>query len=290
MPSFLIERAKEQNYYGRVKDVLAESLPDEWLLPPPIRAEDNSAIIIAAIDGATFYNFLESFLKKYRDWLYGRDQTLYFRYNLEAVKEKLKSAANERLAVRYSNLPVCDLTQIRNREPEKLSCRYPGEIDQQETHALINQYLSPTIAQIPTELVITDQPSWRSGRDIFIKSIQLARLLIFATIILTAIFLLWYRQRGLRTLGVILLIAGLIQIGVSLIAWDAVVSISEKIITDTIKPAAMASILSATTVTILEGIRTSIGTSSLITVSVGLILIVISLFIRPKKLIQLKSL
>ncbi len=283
-PKFLTTQAREINLYGRVSGQLNSLIDDKAVKDLPLNKSDLVDVIKTAVDAETFYQFLDGYANTYLDWLTGRSDTLTFQYNLTPVKDRARDKATERLLRNYADLPVCQANQLKNWQVTNglPSCKLvESNIRSNDIETSLKSQVESKLAGIPDQFTApaptAGQLQYRSLTMRLLKIIQLTWL---ATAIFLLLFVLILRRRAFGTLAAIFLVAGLIEIGFSLIGWDwlgqNVVDLLGNV------GANYTAIITALLGAVLEVLKTILGNLSIFCLSFGVLMLIAAIIFRVR--------
>ena len=223
-PQFVVDQSRSVNLYGRLVSNIGGFLQADDSEKTGLDNADMTDVLKSGIDGEHFYGFEQKALDAYLPWLTGKNDTLSFSYPLQETKQKLENEATAKILAKYDNLPMCTSAQLRDWSFDSglPSCQLaPGTLKAKSINNLASQLATKLTEGIPDSISTSQPPSSLQSARV---NIALAFKIIYAiwgtTLLLTLIYLLVFRSSGLISLGICLLLVGLLQIAFSLVGWD----------------------------------------------------------------------
>lgn len=283
-PAFLSGQAREVNLYGRLSNQLETVLPKELSDGLPLPKSDIAEVIRSSIDGPVFYDFLDKFLTSELDWLTGRTDQLAFSYSLSGVKHKAQDALAAKLIARYSSLPACKATELKNWENDQgiPTCKLPEtKVASRDVDRVMIASAAKSLADIPDTVTISGegQASARTKVVMILKGVTITWA---ATAIFLALYLVILRRRAFWPLAGIFLVVGLLQIGFSLIAWDWLARTISDSLTGKVDGSILPLLVDLVGVT-LEVFKTILGNLSIFFLVSGGVLLVLAVINKIRK-------
>jgi hypothetical protein len=282
-PEFLNKQAREANLYGRLTTNLPQVLPDEFGAESGLGKEDVADVLVAVVDGQTFYSFLDSATTSYLSYLTGRSSELNFRYDLTPLKTTGRDRALDRLLAKYEELPVCDNLQARTWTTEHglPSCKLPaGNVRENDVSRLLGQFLDETFEPMPDELIAEESPKLQRAREQVSGAISLIKLIWVITLAVLLLYLIIYRQRGFLSLAFIFLLTGLVSAAFSLIAWDWVGKLVTELLPE--KTNALVPLFIDLVTAVLDVLKRTLSAFAVALVLVGALFLLLWIFYRPR--------
>jgi len=289
-PDFLVKQAREINLYGRLADnlepLLAHGSAEELSLTPQ---ELNDALK-TAIDGEQFYDFISLYLRAVIPWLTGDTNELQFSYSLAESKSRFRDQLSAKLTNKYENLPECQSNQLKNWgfDSGLPECRLSG--GSAEVEIQIDSLVGARVDELPDDILLNEPSSnLLQMRANVIRAGQAVKAVHLATVVLIGLMLLIWRARALTTIGGAFLFVGLVQLGFSLVAWDWVGRNVADLLSGGGESAQLAPIGLDLATTILEVLKTALGNLTILTLSSGVLMIILGLIYGRKPVSKEKS-
>ena len=289
-PDFLVEQGRKVNLYNRIINQYDLFIPDQVTKTAPYTADELKQILTYAIDGQTFYDFMDAYLTSYLDYYTGRADKLYFGYNLDPVKARAKTKANEILSAKYYNeLPECKSSQLRDWSMAETlpTCRLPkSNVAQTDIDRQLSALVEKMAADVPGSIIVSSaSPAVARARTFIMIDVKANYIIWAATGLLTLLYLLFRRRKAFVPLGLIMLVVGAAEVGLSFFAWDWLAKNIIDYATTNQDYAKFSSIIADATDVTAQVLKTTLGTISIVIIGTGIALIILGIFFRPKKMI-----
>lgn len=284
---FIASQARETNLYGRLTTQIETTLPKQFTENSGLTGEDLSTIVRDSIDADTFYTTLEGYLKSQMDWLTGKADNNNFSFNLAPIKESAIERITQKQLIEYNKLSACTAEQARLWSVENglPQCRLSNADDNIEQ--ALRSSTEEGLSDLPATLS-TPPPSeeLQRAKGVVTKANQITLIVWLMTAGIISLYILLLRQRAFFPLATTFILVGLLQVGFSLIAWDWL----GRIVTESFQKqegyGALIPLVVDVVTTILNVLKRSLGNISIITLSIGvlfLVLGIVSAIHRPKK-------
>lgn len=284
---FVAGQARVTNLYGRLTTQIETTLPKQFTENSGLTGEDLSTIVRDSIDADTFYTTLEGYLRSQMDWLTSKSDSNNFSFNLAPIKESAVERITEKQLIQYNKLPACTGEQARlwSLEDGLPECRLSNSDDNIEQ--ALRASTEEGLAELPATLS-TPPPSeeMQRSREVVTKASQITLIVWLLTAGIIALYILLLRQRAFFPLATTFILVGLLQVGFSLIAWDWLGRVVTESFQNQEGYGELIPLLVDVATTILTVLKRSLGNISIITLSIGvlfLVLGIVSAIHRPKK-------
>jgi len=236
--SDLIKRtlADSNLYESVVNNVIESSQAASQEEGFPINQPEVRTAIHKAFPPETIQSYSESFIDGTYNWLDGKVESPDFRIDLTPAKQKLAEGVADYAQVRYTSLPACTVTQLRQLgtdiDPFNVPCQVPGVTAASARQDVINTIVNSD--QFLDQPVITAEslPKDAQGKTVFdnlaalpgiARILRLAPWIFGITSLLLAAGLFAFhddKRSGVRQIGVITAGTGLfVLISTLLIAY-----------------------------------------------------------------------
>lgn len=294
-PEFIITQAREVNVYGRVTNFLPTLFPATEIPGLPLSQADQILIITSAINGETFYDFLNKYLTFHLGWFKGEIKEYQFEYNFIQAKARAETKTTEILLTRYNQLPLCRANQLRGWDASTTfpECKLSNEIVTVDSDigkmfaSLSKNFINATDSagkEIFPSVMVLDSPSNNliQARQFITTTNKIVNAIWLITAIFLALYLVILRRRAFFPLAFIFIVVGLLQIGFSYIAWDWLARALVDFFADSdLKE--MLALIAEVVATSLEFLKTIMGSLSIISLTTGAISLLIGIILNFRK-------
>ncbi len=289
-PDFLVSQAREVSLYNRVVNKYDTFLPKDLINNGQLSADEMKQVLTYAIDGETFYSILHDYLAAYLDYYTGRSSKLYFGYDLTKINTRAKTKTTEILSARYYNsLPECKSDQLRDWSMENSlpSCRLAKtNVAQTDIDRQLSTLSEKLFKDMPTSIVVDSASnSAKRTRTIVSIDVKVNYALWIITGVLTLLYLLIRRRKAFLPLGIISLLVGGLEVGISFFAWDYLAKNIVDYAANKQDWAAYSTMIADVTDLTAQVLKTSLGTIAIFTLGTGMACIILAIFNRAKKIV-----
>jgi len=283
-PSFLVAEARQVRLYDRLTGQIGAVLPKATKDSPFTDAELKD-IITQSIDANAFYDFTNQAATAYLDWLTGRADTLTFNYNFTPTKSRLNDTITEKLLAKYNNLPTCQTKDLHTWSTANglPSCQLPASnVQSNDVESAFRNQATTLTRDLPDQLTAgVPSPQLLQTRKDVIEALKVIKFIWLVTAAFLALYLLIFRSRAFFSLAVIFLIAGLLEIGFSLIGWEWL----RRLVSDSLTKnnQAVAAFIVDMVSAGIEVLKTLLGNLSIITLSLGGLFLILGVVYAVKR-------
>lgn len=272
-PDFLVGQAERVHLYEQTTTQIQTLLPKDSLKGLPFSPTDIQTIIGQAVDAQTFYSDLGGLIGAYSDWLTGRSAALNYQLNLAPIKTKLVNQASSQLVADYQGLPICTTAQLKtwNATNGLPSCQLPpSNIQSRDVNSLLDNQVGQFVNQIPDKTSLPKPtPGMVQARARVIQVLQLIKFIWLATAAFILLYALIGRRKAFFSLAIIFLVAGLLEIAFSFVAWDWLKRLIIDLVNKPDQSQQIVTIVSTIVSDAIETLKTLLGNISIFTLAAG---------------------
>ncbi len=295
-PAFLVAQAQRVHLYQQITGQIGNFIPKDSLKGLPLSSDQMSAVMTSAVDASTFYSLLAGVAASYLDYLTGRTAIFHYSLNLQPVKAKIITQGSSAVIAQYQALPLCQSSQLKGWDAKNSfpSCQLPPtNLQSRDVNQLLGAQITNLVGQLPDRYTApAASEGLKTARDRVSALMKMVRLSWLVTTGLVLLTLAIWRRRAFAELAVIFLIAGLLEVAFSLVAWDWLKRLIVDLINHPGQSQALVTIVGTLVDDIIQTLKTIMGNLSIITLSVGgafLILWGFTHFGKPKNQIEIPN-
>ncbi len=287
-PGYLKKALSDQNAYEKIVNLAPELLKETATSDIKLTDQDKIRLLKVGLPAPEMQSILETNLDAFYAWLKGNPK---YKVDLDfvATKERFRKELMAILKERYARLPECtleELSLLANEQGSMPSCRVPSSSRIENFDA--NKIAKDAIKNFPDKTTY-QMPKSLDTLPFLYQRFSLGLKIISACLIFglgLIILLLWpWPKTMLRWLGILFILIGLplitmVYFGIDLAKESVLTEVSDKLtnVSDAGQDLVMQLINS-----ILVTIRSQLNYASLVILGLGVLLIVISAFVRSKR-------